>query len=133
MKKVITIGLVAALGLLLTGVVYAWQSGHGMGYGMGYGTTTNVETMKKFHKETFGLRDEIMTKQLELQGEYSKPTPDTNRIAAIQKEIIDLRARIHEIATKHGISMPMGQGMRNHGMMGRGMMGGMGAYNCPMY
>ena len=70
---------------------------------MGYGAGTNVETMKKFQKETLSLRDEIMTKKLELQSEYNKPTPDTNRIATIQKEIIDLRAKIQEIANKHGI------------------------------
>ena len=72
-----------------------------------------------------------MTKKLELQGEYNKPAPDTNRIATIQKEVIDLKAKIHDIANKHGIKVPAGQGMMGRGMMGKGKMKGMGN-PCPM-
>ena len=132
MKRAMIISLTVVIGLFLAGTSYAWWDGYGMGYGAG----TNVETMKKFQKETLSLRDEIMTKKLELQSEYNKPTPDTNRIATIQKEIIDLRAKIQEIANKHGMKAPagqgmMGRGMMGHGMMGGGMMGGMGG-PCPM-
>ncbi len=128
--KVLT-GLVVAIGLLIAGGVYAWWPGGG--YGMGYyGTGTNVETMKKFQKETLSLRDDLMTKQLELQNEYNKPVPDTNRIATLRKEIIDLQAKIQTVAEKYGVSGPMGGHiggmMMGHGMMGRGMMMDM----CPM-
>ena len=128
MKRAMIISLTVVIGLFLAGASYAWWDGYGMGSGAG----TNVETMKKFHKETFSLRDEIMTKKLELQGEYSKQTPDTNRIATIQKEIIDLKAKIYEIAKKYGIETQAGHGMMGRGMMGGGMMGGMGG-PCPMY
>lgn len=118
MKKGTVIGLVIVVGLLLTGAVYAWWPGGG--YGMGYyGAGTNVETIKKFQKETLSLRDELMTKNLELQNEYNKPVPDTNRIATLRKDIIDIQAKIQTVAEKYGVSGPMG-GM----MMGSGMMDG---------
>ncbi|OGW56260.1 MAG: hypothetical protein A2Z09_03915 [Nitrospirae bacterium RBG_16_43_8] len=97
---------------------------------MGYGTGINVETMMKFHEETWSLRGEIITKTLELQGEYNKPARDTNRIATVQKEIIDLKAKIQEIANKNGIKVQAKQYMMGHGKMGKGKIRGMG--NCRM-
>ncbi len=128
MKKATVIGLVIAIGLLLTGVVYAWWGG----YGMGYGTGANVETMKKFQKETLSLRDDLITKSLELQNEYSKPQPDYNRIATIKKDIVDIQTKIQTIADKYGLTTSgyMG-GMMGRGMMGPGMMGPM-MDMCPM-
>lgn len=129
-RSIIVTVLVAALGLFIAGGVYAWWGG---GYGMGYGTGTNVETMKKFQSESLSLRDAIMTKNLELQNEYNKPVPDTNRIAALQKEIIDLQAKIQTVAEKYGVGGPMGGHMGGM-MMGRGMMGsGMMMNMCPMW
>lgn len=135
MKKITVIALALVVGLIFTGGAYAWWGGHGMGYGTG----TNVETMKKFQKETLNLRDELMTKQMELQNEYNKPVPDTNRIVALKKEIIDLQAKIQTVAEKYGLPAvtPMG-GQMGGMMMGRGMMGGgmtgtgMGMCGCPM-
>ena len=132
-STVVTV-LVAVLGLFIAGGAYAWWGG---GYGMGYGTGTNVETMKKFQSETLSLRDAIMTKNLELQNEYNKPAPDANRIAALQKEIIDLQAKIQAVAEKYGVSGPMSGMMGGHMgrgmMMGPGMMGsGMMMDMCPM-
>ena len=130
MKKLSIIGLTVAVALILAGAVYAWWPGGG--YGMGYGTSANVETMKKFQKETLSLRDDLMTKQLELQNEYNKPVPDTNRIATLRKEIIDLQAKIQTAAEKYGVSGPMsghmGGMMMGPGMMGQEMMMDM----CPM-
>jgi len=119
MKKLMAISLIVVAGLLFSSAVYAWWGGYGMGSGAG----TNVETMKKFQKETLSLRDELMTKQLELQNEYSKPVSDTNRIATLKKEIIDLQTKIQTVADKYGISGwgQMGQGMMGPGMMGQGM------------
>lgn len=128
MKKITVIALALVVGLILASGAYAWWDG----YGMGYGTGANVETMKKFQKETLSLRDELMTKQMELQNEYNKPVPDTNRVVALKKEIIDLQAKIQTVAEKYGISAggPMG-GMMGRGQMGRGMMGpGMGMCPC---
>ncbi len=128
-STVVTV-LVAVLGLFIAGGAYAWWGG---GYGMGYGTGTNVETMKKFQSETLSLRDAIMTKNLELQNEYNKPAPDANRIAALQKEIIDLQAKIQTVAEKHGITAGGAMGGYMGGMMMSGMMGsGMMMDMCPM-
>ena len=130
MKKLSIIGLTVAVALILAGAVYAWWPGGG--YGMGYGTSANVETMKKFQKETLSLRDDLMTKNLELQNEYSKPQPDYNRIATLKKEIIDLQAKIQAVAEKYGVGGPMGGHMGGM-MMGPGMMGqGMMMDMCPM-
>jgi zinc resistance-associated protein len=135
MKKAMVISLTVVIGLFLTGAAYAMWGGYGSSPCI-TATGADIETVKKFQKETLSLRDEIMTKKLELHSEYNKPTPDTNRIATIQKEIIDLKAKIHEIANKHGIKVPAGQGMTGRGMMGKGhgMMGKMkGMGNpCPM-
>ncbi|HTP04762.1 MAG TPA: hypothetical protein VMM54_06375 [Nitrospirota bacterium] len=92
----------------------------------GYGAGTNVETMKKFQKETLALRDELMTKNLELRNEYSKSVPDTGRIATLRKEIIDLETKIQNIADKYNMTSYGRMG----GMMGSGMMGG--GMDCPM-
>ena len=130
-RSIVVTVLAAALGLFIAGGAYAWWGG---GYGMGYGTGTNVETMKKFQSETLSLRDAIMTKNLELQNEYNKPAPNTNRIATLQKEIIDLQAKIQAVAEKHGITAGGAMGGHMGGMMmGRGMMGhGMMMDMCPM-
>lgn len=127
MKRGTVVGLVVAIGLLIASGVYAWWPGGGMGY---YGTGTNVGAVQKFQSETLSLRDAIMTKQLELQNEYNKPVPDTNRIATLGKEIIDLQAKIQTVAEKHGITAggAMGGMMMGRGMMGQGMMMDM----CPM-
>lgn len=129
MKRSMIAGLVIVIGLLLTSAVYAWWAG--------YGTGTNIENVKKFQKETLSLRDDLMTKQFELQNEYNKPVPDTNRIATLRKEIIDLQAKIQAVAEKYGISAwgpgyGMGPGMMGPGMRGHGMMMGPGMMDmCP--
>lgn len=122
MKKAVVIGLIIVIGLLFVSAVYAWWGGYGRG--------TNIENVKKFQKETLSLRDELMTKQFELQDEYSKPVPDTNRIAALRKEIIDLQAKIQAIAEKYGISVWGPTGMMSG--MGYGMMMGPMMDMCPM-
>ncbi|MDI6743931.1 MAG: hypothetical protein QMD07_00985 [Thermodesulfovibrionales bacterium] len=138
MKRAVIISLTLVVGLFLTGAAYAMWGGYGSGPCI-TATGADVETVKKFQKETLSLRDEIMTKKLELQSEYNKPAPDTNRIAALQKEIIDLQTKIQAAAEKHGITAGgamgghMGGMMMGRGMMGRGMTGsGMGMM-CPMW
>jgi hypothetical protein len=136
MNRGIVVGLAVAMGLLLAGVAYAWGPwggcGYRMGYGMGYQGSSNVQSMQRYQKETLGLRDELMTKYAELQTEQSKPLPDTNRIATLRKEIVDLQTRIQDSAGKYGVPAwgPMGGGMMARGMMGPGMMG---TWGCPMW
>lgn len=126
MKNITVIALALAVGLILASGAYAWWGGHGMGMGTG----VNIDNMKKFQKETLSLRDEFMTKQMELQNEFNKPVSDINRIATLKKEIIDLQAKIQTVAEKYGLPAggPMG------GMVGGGMMMGSGMMMemCPM-
>ena len=136
MKKVTEMVMAVMVVLVSASAAFAWWDGPGMGRGPGYSSGANVETMKKFQKETLSLRDELMTKQLELQAEYDKPEPDITRIASIKKDIIDLQAKIQVAADKYGVPAwgpgggMMGPGM-GRGMMGRGMMGA-GGCSCPM-
>ncbi len=138
MKRKALLIFATLLGLLLSGAVLAYaQCGWGQwgGRGMGHGSAANIENVKKYQKETLSLRDELMTKNLELQNEYNKPAPDTNRIGTLRKEIIDLETKIETIADKYRVAPggSMGYGMRGRGMMGPGMMGsgmGWGCYPC---
>lgn len=125
MKKTMVIGLMAAVLILTGSAVYAWWGGYEPGYGAG----ANVETVRKFQKETLSLRDELMVKNLELQSEYDKPVPDTARIASLKKEVIDIQAKIQVVADKHGIPA-WGPGSGRGMMAGRGMMGA--GCPCPM-
>ncbi|MEK6693133.1 MAG: hypothetical protein AABY44_06875 [Nitrospirota bacterium] len=134
MKKGIMISLILVVVLILASAIYAhgpW-GGYGMGRsattgGYGTGTTaTDLEAVKKFQKETLPLRDELITKRIELQNEYAKATPDKNRISTLRKEIADIELKIQEKADAAGLST-WGSGMMGHGMMGRGMTG-----DCPM-
>jgi len=129
MKTLAIVALVLGMGLVLASTVNAWWPRGG--YGMGYGTA-DVEKLRSFQKETLSLRDELMAKRFELQNEYNKPTPDSNRIATLRKEIVDLETKIQDVADKYRIP-PWGAtgGMMGRGMMGQGMMGPMYGM-CPM-
>ncbi len=125
---VATLVVMAVAGLFIAGGAYA---GWGGGYGPCYMTGANAETVQKFRHETVSLRDELVTKRIELRNEYNKPVQDANRIAELQKDIIDLQTKIHAAADKYGLAAGgygMGRGMMN-GTGGRGMMMG---YPCPM-
>lgn len=125
MNRGVIIGLVLVLGLILTSAVYAvgpWGS-----HKTGYSASVDIDAVKKFQKETLPLRDELITKRLELQKEYTKDNPDKAHITTLRKEIVEIELKIQEKADAAGLN-PMGcgmdTGMMGHGMMmGRGMMG----------
>jgi hypothetical protein len=148
MKRVIVAALVVAVGVSLGSLGYkAWVSGPGTG------DQTNVKALRSFQKETLPLRDELAVKGLELRNEHAKESPDQKQIASLQKEMIDLRAKIQEAAQKSGLAdrgpgWMAGQGGWGHGTMmgqgygpdtmmgrgyGRGFRGGEDGYNCPMW
>jgi len=133
MKKLWVVAVVAALGLAFLGTSAFAQCGRGYGYGprgCGYGTgqQVDVNTLTRFQKETLPLRDELAGKRVEIANEYSKERPDQNRIAILQKEMIDLRTRIQTVAEKDGLpGAGYGRGMRGYGRgygPGRGFGGG---------
>lgn len=102
MKKIFVAALIVAVGFSLGGIAYAaWWGG---GYGPGYGSQADVKALRGFQKETLPLRDELITKRTEIQNEYAKENPDQTRIATLQKEMIDLQAKIQDAAQKQGLS-----------------------------
>ncbi|MDF1525398.1 MAG: hypothetical protein RRA15_03945 [bacterium] len=126
MKKrtLVVLGLVLSMSIIAAGSALARQGGGygmmGSGYDRGYGdcnwdddarTEVTPETMAKFQKETLSMRDELITKRLELSQEYDKDTPDADRIAQLRKDMIDVQAKIQKVADKYDISMG-GQGRR---------------------
>jgi len=121
MKKVLVAALVVAVGFSLGGMVCtAW----GAAPGPAYGTKVDVNALRSFQKETLPLRDELIAKRAEIQTEYAKENPDWNRIATLQKEMVDLRTKIQSTARAKGLSdrgYGPGYGRGRGGwMMGRG-------------
>src|SRR4030042_3570020 len=171
MKKIIVAVFVIAL-LVTSGVAIAQDWGRGAGMGQGYGPgasgygpggwaaalnvsseqTQKMQTLREAHfKETIPLRNEIMSKRIEMQTLWAQTNPDQEKILAKQKEINALMAQLQEKSTKHRLEMRQvlnpeqqakigaymggpcgfgpGYGMRGGFGHGRGMGGG-GGY-CP--
>ena len=124
MKRMLGVIVVAAV-LLAAGIAVACDgpwSGAGHDH-MGQYRGDSPAAVKTFRKETSALRDDLADKQVDLAVEHDKAAPDPARIAAIQKDIVDLEARIQAAADKHGV---------RRGDWGRGtwMAGGRGGCGC---
>ena len=129
MKKrtLMMVVLVLSLSLLVAGSAFArWGDGYGMRAGEGRycwkdadRSPVDPETMTKFRKETLSLRDELLTKRLELSQEYGKEEPDADRIAKIRKEMVDIEMSIEKIADKYGMG-GFGKGRSGRGGYARG-------------
>jgi peptidoglycan hydrolase CwlO-like protein len=112
MKKSLAIAAVLAVVLFVTGAALAQRAGYGPGRGAGWGPgycwnnsgNVNIESVKKFQKETQDLRNEMMVKRAELSNEYNKETPDEARITALQNEIDGLRTKIQKSAEANGLA-----------------------------
>lgn len=134
MKKIALAALVVALGAAVFATVSFAGPGQGRGYGpcaygAGQGTASQTPVdpaaLRAFQKETLPLRDEMMVKRVEIRNEYAKDKPDYAKVAGLQKEMIDLRAKIATAAQKNGLPA-YGRGM-GMGGYGQGAMGGRGA------
>lgn len=143
MKKIIMLSIAVFVGLILT------SSGYAMGpagwHGMGFTTVANlnIEAVKNFLKDTSAARNELILKRIELAKAYSEKEINYDKVAAIQKEIIDLKTRILDTAKKYGLDKEIGTwfrmktGMMEHGMgqgmrgMGQGRMMGCPQQNTP--
>ncbi len=60
---------------------------------------------KAFYKANEDLKQNVYQKQLELESEFAKKTPDAKKAAGIQKEISDLQAQIDQNRVGHIIEM----------------------------
>jgi hypothetical protein len=123
-KKLMVVALIVVFGALLsTAAVAAWTKGQGPGPD----TQVDVNAFRNFQKETLPLRDEMAVKKLELRNEFNKTEPDQAKIAALQKEMIDLRTKISVAAKKNGLpDRGFGPGYAGRGGNGPGNCGGFG-------
>lgn len=138
MKKLMVVALVVVFGAALsTAAVATWTRGQGPGPD----TQVDVKAFRAFQKETLSLRDEMAAKRLELRNEFNKTTPDQAKIAALQKEMIDLRTKISDAAKNNGLpESGFGPGYSGRGGYGGYHMGwggghgqGYGRGSCPMW
>jgi hypothetical protein len=135
-RNLMVVGLVLSLSVLMAGSAFArwggeYRGGYGCdgpGSGNGYQgrydgrSSVDVEAVTKFRKETLQLRDELLTRNLELSQEYDKENPDADRIAKLRKDIIDIETGIAKVADKYDIY---------NGPRGRSAgQGGRGGYSC---
>ena len=138
MKRIVTIVAGVAAVLIVASLAFAqmgggWGPGAGCNYGMGYNGnngTVNVENLKKFQKETLGMRDDLIANRAELANEYAKPSPDATHVADLRKQRIDTQTKIQKIAVKY--DLPAWRQGDRCGSMGRGMMAGSGN-GCPRW
>ncbi len=121
MKRIV--GTLLAVAVVLAGGVALAADAPAAG-----ATPSSGAAVRKFQKDTFALRDELAAKRADLQDEYDQPQPNTARIAALEKDIVDLQARIGAAAQRNGLRGPRhGRGM-GYGRMGYG--GGPGSCGC---
>jgi Spy/CpxP family protein refolding chaperone len=127
MKKIIVAVMMLAI-FATAGLAMGQGWGKGPGMGMGYGphsggarwagsgpwgalnlTPEQAEKMKAlragFFKERIPLRNELMSKRLELRALWMRTNPDEEKILAKQKEMNVLRAQLQEKATKNRLEM----------------------------
>lgn len=121
MRKGVIVLLIAAAVLILVSSVYAHRPDEG--YRTCQMQNADLDSVKKFQKDTLSLRDELITKKIELRKENNKENPDRERIATIQKEIIDIKTKIHQKADETGVHW------RKKGETGCGRISGKGIMN----
>lgn len=146
MKKVSVMAVAVAL-VIFCSAIYGWsQAAPGGAPPAAQQGQVDIKAFRQFQKETLPLRDELMAKRLEVRNEYAQANPNYEKIAGLQKEMIDLRTKIHATAQKYNV--PAGRGwMAGKGGFGRGGwhhgpgggpgggrgFGGYGNANCPMW
>ena len=149
MKRLVVVATVVVA--IFCTAVYGWAQGYGPRYGAAQ-TQTDVNALRQFQKETLPLRDEMIVKRAEIRNEYAQAKPNLERIATLQKEMIDLRTKIQAAAEKDGLpawgpgsgwgrggfgpGSGMGRGAgygRGYGMGGGWRSGGSAGGPCPMW
>jgi Spy/CpxP family protein refolding chaperone len=127
MKKIMVAVMMVAI-LATAGLAMAQDCEKGPGMGMSYGphsggarsgghalwralnlTPEQAQQMgalrESFFKETLPLRNDLMSKKLELRSLWLQTNPDEEKILAKQKEISALRAQLQEKGTKNRLEM----------------------------
>ena len=90
--------------------------GRGMGYGPGYGVppvsnltpeqVSKIQGITEAHlKEIAPLQQQMLAKRTELRAAWLSPNPDQAKINALQKDILNLNARLQEKSTSARLEM----------------------------
>ena len=122
MRKGVIAGFWLAACLILVSTVYAHFPGNDNGICPSVLAQADPDAVKKFQRETLPLRDELMAKKIELRKEFGKTKPDKERIAALRKEMGDIRTKILQKADETGVSKSKDWGTCSGRMLGKGIM-----------
>jgi Spy/CpxP family protein refolding chaperone len=108
MKRYLTL-LLAVILLVPAGTAFAGPWGRGMGMGPGHGPglyatanlspeqSSQLQALREGHwKEIGPLQDALFAKRSEMRMLWTSPHPDAEKIAALQKDMLDLRGKIQE-------------------------------------
>lgn len=139
-----------ALAITLFGLsaIASAQMGPGMmgGYGGGYGHGYAYQTLSPekqaaaqkiygaYYTQTSALRQQLVSKQYELNALIYGGKADDQKVQALTKEISEMRSKLYEqqVALQRQLAKEdipfMGGGMYGAGGMGSGMMGSGGMY-----
>jgi len=147
MKKTVILGLILVLSAALMASAALAGPGYGRGFGAGYGygypavpnltadQSAKIQALQKAHlDETAPLQQQLLAKRTELRTLWLNPKPDQASIAAKQREILDLQAKLAEKATNlrletRKVLTPEQQAQFGPGMgWGMGKMGRMGRW-----
>ncbi len=102
MRRGVIAGFILAVTLLCCASVFAYEPGI-TGICLSRSHAADAEKVKEFQRETLELRDALMVKKAEIRQEYAKTNPDRRKITDLQKELADIRSRIHEKAEECGL------------------------------
>lgn len=101
MNKHVIAGIALLLGGVLSSAAYADVAVKSCS--IVFANMVNTESAKKFLKDTQGIRDDLIVKQLMLRQESGKDVRDENRTEALQWDIADLQHELEVAAGKNGI------------------------------
>jgi len=94
MKKEV-LALVVAVTLTLSGAAY--------GEALANARTVSMETLSKFRQHTASLREELEAKDLELRAEYAHEGINMSRIAELEGDMKEIKAKIKSVAASLNI------------------------------
>ncbi len=136
--RILGLGMTLAALLGFSGMASAAQTGP---YGMTPERQAVIEKMHEdYYAKTNAVRQQLISKQHELNAQIYSPTPDEKKIQALTKEISDLRGKMFEARValkqqmaKEGFGGGWGRGYggwgHGGGGWGHGGRGGCGGYS----
>lgn len=120
MRKGVIVSLILLVCTVIVATAYAFPPGCPA---MNRFCNADLGTLGKFQKDTLPLRDELITKRIEIRKEIAKSKPDRDQIASLRKDIIDIQTRIQKKADEAGIPVRKCGRIGRVSGQGKGMMG----------